>query len=67
MILQTLNLSFQTSNTMQWVLYELSRRSDIQTQLHAEVTSAVSVGKNPTYDDLQKMPLLKAIIKETLR
>jgi len=56
-----------TSNTMQWVLYELSRHSDIQEQLHAEVTSVVSAGCLPSYDNLQEMPFLKAIVKEVLR
>lgn len=56
-----------TSNTMQWALYELSRHPTIQQQLHKEITTVAPLGKLPTHDDLQKMPLLKAIIKEVLR
>jgi len=52
---------------MQWALYELSRHPTIQQQLHDEVTSVTPLGKVPTNDDLQKMPLLKAVVKEILR
>lgn len=52
---------------MQWALYELSRHPTIQQQLHKEITTVAPLGKLPTHDDLQKMPFLKAIIKEVLR
>jgi cytochrome P450 len=52
---------------MQWILYELSRHPTVQQQLHQEVTSVAPLGKVPSYDDLQKMPLLKAVVKEVLR
>ncbi|KAK2163913.1 hypothetical protein LSH36_72g04020 [Paralvinella palmiformis] len=56
-----------TSNTMQWVIYELSRRSDIQSTLRDEVLSVVSRGTAPNAEQVQKMPYLKAFIKEVLR
>lgn len=56
-----------TSNTMQWILYELSRNTALQEKLHDEVNHVVPTGKNPTYDDLQEMPLLRATVKEALR
>lgn len=56
-----------TSNTMQWILYELSRNATLQEELHDEVNRVVPFGKNPTYDDLQEMPLLRAMVKEALR
>ena len=52
---------------MQWVIYELSRRSDIQSTLRDEVLSVVSRGTAPNAEQVQKMPYLKAFIKEVLR
>lgn len=52
---------------MQWILYELSRNATLQEELRDEVNRVVPFGKNPTYDDLQEMPLLRAMVKEALR
>ena len=57
----------QTSNTMQWVLYELARRPEIQKRLYDEVSSVIPSGERCTYQHLQHLPYLKAIIKEVLR
>lgn len=46
---------------------ELALNPDVQDKLLGEVESVVPDGKLPTYQDLQKMPYLKAIVKETLR
>ncbi|XP_048834869.1 cytochrome P450 [Brienomyrus brachyistius] len=56
-----------TSNTISWALYHLARDPLIQTQLSNEVSSICPGDKVPTSDDITKMPLLKAIVKETLR
>lgn len=55
-----------TSNTMQWVIYELSRHPDIQERLRDEIMS-VTNGDVTDHAALQKMPYLKAVIKEALR
>ncbi|XP_063951794.1 sterol 26-hydroxylase, mitochondrial-like [Lytechinus pictus] len=58
-----------TSNTLAWALYELSRHPDTQERLAKEIEGALAKKDRciPEHDDLQCMPLLKGVIKETLR
>ncbi|XP_008293064.1 sterol 26-hydroxylase, mitochondrial-like [Stegastes partitus] len=56
-----------TSNTLSWALYHLSRDSRVQDVLYGEVNSVCPDKRQPTTDDLSRMPYLKAVIKETLR
>lgn len=60
-----------SSATSSWFLLHLGEKPELQEELYQEITSVLKE-KNGTlqdldYDDLQKMPLVNNIIKETLR
>ncbi|XP_075687184.1 sterol 26-hydroxylase, mitochondrial-like [Rhinoderma darwinii] len=56
-----------TSNTLSWCLYHLAQDPELQQSLYDEVTRAVPMGRIPVADEITQMPLLRAVIKETLR
>ncbi|KAK7015166.1 hypothetical protein VNI00_019176 [Paramarasmius palmivorus] len=57
-----------SSSTLTWMVYELSRRPELQERLVKEVKEArAKAGDELTPNDYDSMPLLNAVIKETLR
>ncbi|KAM4697919.1 sterol 26-hydroxylase, mitochondrial-like [Rhinophrynus dorsalis] len=56
-----------TSNTLCWSMYHLARDPELQQSLYEEVISAVPMDRIPVSEDISQMPLLRAVIKETLR
>ncbi|KAF7351389.1 hypothetical protein MSAN_01570600 [Mycena sanguinolenta] len=53
-----------TAASLAFILWELSRQPEIQNKLRAEV---ISSGRDLSYDDIQKLEFLDAVIKEGLR
>ncbi|XP_071079602.1 1,25-dihydroxyvitamin D(3) 24-hydroxylase, mitochondrial-like [Haliotis cracherodii] len=56
-----------TSNTIQFILYEIAKNPDVQKKLREELELSVPHVEMPTPAHLRSMPYLKAVIKETLR
>lgn len=54
-----------TSNALSWMLYRLSQHQDIQDRLRADLDALGAT--EPSLDQLDKVPLLENVIRETLR
>jgi cytochrome P450 len=50
---------------MCWVLYALSQDKEAQTKLREEIFTIST--ENPTMDDLNGLPYMDAVVRETLR
>ncbi|XP_071958024.1 cytochrome P450 27C1-like [Antedon mediterranea] len=55
-----------TSNTLLWAMYELARNPECQEQLHTEL-ECILKGRPLTTENMQNLPYLNCVIKETLR
>ncbi|XP_023576495.1 1,25-dihydroxyvitamin D(3) 24-hydroxylase, mitochondrial [Octodon degus] len=56
-----------TANSLMWILYNLSRNPQVQQKLLNEIQSVLPENQMPRAEDLQKMPYLKACLKESMR
>lgn len=57
-----------SSSTSSWIMVRLASRPDIMEELYQEQVRVLGADLPPlTYENLQKLPLNQAIIKETLR
>nr|XP_015808909.2 cytochrome P450 27C1 [Nothobranchius furzeri] len=56
-----------TSFTLSWACYLLAQHPDVQEQIYAEVTQTLGPGTVPTADDVPRLPLIRGLVKETLR
>ncbi|KAJ7028058.1 cytochrome P450 [Mycena alexandri] len=54
-----------TSISTAWALHNLAVHQDMQSKLRAEIFSVQS--DSPTYDELNELPYLEAVIKESMR
>ena len=50
---------------MTWALYALTQNKQVQTKLRQEVSNVST--DNPTMDDLNGLPYLDAVVRETMR
>ena len=50
---------------MTWALYALSQNKDAQTKLREEISNIST--DNPTMDDLNGLPYMDAVVRETMR
>ncbi|XP_041097652.1 25-hydroxyvitamin D-1 alpha hydroxylase, mitochondrial [Polyodon spathula] len=55
------------SSTMSWTLYELSRHPEIQDALYGEIQKVLRGNPVPSVNEVGRMPLMKAVVKEVLR
>ena len=56
-----------TSNMLSQILHILAQRQDIQCRLREEILEASAGRKQLSYDDLNELPFLDAVCRETLR
>ncbi|XP_011608385.1 cytochrome P450 27C1 [Takifugu rubripes] len=56
-----------TSFTLSWASYLLARHPDVQQQIHAEVMRVLGSEKVATAEDVQHLPFIRGLVKETLR
>lgn len=55
-----------TANTLAWTLFLLERHPRIQNELIEELSSKLK-GDAPTLDDLERLPILDGVVKESMR
>ena len=65
------NLLFAATDTaaitLTYLFWELAHRPELQARLRAELKGVSPASRNCMYNDIAKLPLLNAVIQETLR
>ncbi|XP_022051127.1 cytochrome P450 27C1 [Acanthochromis polyacanthus] len=56
-----------TSFTLSWASYLLARHPHVQQQIYTEVARTLGPGTVATADDVPRLPLIRGLVKETLR
>ncbi|XP_035019865.2 cytochrome P450 27C1 [Hippoglossus stenolepis] len=56
-----------TSFTLSWACYLLAQNPQVQQQIFTEVTTALGPGTVATAEDVPRLPLIRGLVKETLR
>jgi len=59
--------SLQTANTSAFLLFEIAKNPEVQQQVREEIASVLGDKENPSWEDLQKMNVIRNCIKETMR
>ena len=57
----------QSSNTAIFLLHEVAKQPELQEKMHKEVCTILGDRNSPSFDDLQKMTLVRGCVKEILR
>ncbi|KAI9204612.1 cytochrome P450 [Polychytrium aggregatum] len=56
-----------TANSLGWAIYLLTQHPDSHRRLLEEIDQYLPNNKYPTFDDVESMPFLNGVIRETLR
>ncbi|KAI0754390.1 cytochrome P450 [Daedaleopsis nitida] len=67
MVTMTFAAMDTTSNMLSQILHLLAQHQDVQDRLRAEILEAGMDGKDLSYDELNALPFLDAVCRETLR
>eukprot|EP00061_Rhincodon_typus_P012587 g38419.t1 len=62
-----LMVKIQTSFTLSWCTYLLARYPAVQRLVYEEIVQNLGSDVTPTAQDLSKLPLVRGVLKETLR
>ena len=60
-------LSLQTSFTLTWAVYMLALNKEVQQEIYEEVLGVLGPEETPTADQVTRLPLVRGLVKETLR
>eukprot|EP00930_Biecheleria_cincta_P021620 TRINITY_DN15975_c0_g3_i1.p1 TRINITY_DN15975_c0_g3~~TRINITY_DN15975_c0_g3_i1.p1 ORF type:complete len:618 (+),score=97.82 TRINITY_DN15975_c0_g3_i1:75-1928(+) len=55
------------ASIMTWATFELARNPEIFSKVRAELDAVLEGGRDPTFEDIEKLEYLRVVIAETLR